>query len=262
VQSSDTGQVNWSTISSVPTYGSTVYEIWTMADSLQSTTPVFVKIEYANSNYTGPLILFTVGGGSNGSGTITGTLVTNRLNPWSYTGNSQCAGDYGTNTYACWASGDTNRISILMWQTNSAQAEGFWIERSHNTSGADTGEYIMAGNASAQGYAYLGVGLGTLIGAQSRLLYLPTMTIADGVTNSGSFNGTVSCNPIWPYLGQVGNPCLGALCAQAADVAEGATVTVQHYGASHTYVATKQGSFTSCMTRTQNISGAMLFRYE
>jgi hypothetical protein len=259
VQTSDTGQVNWSTIASVPTYGTTVYEIWTMNDALQSTTPCYIKIEYANSNYTGPLILITVGGGSNGSGTITGTIVYNRMNPWSYPGNSQCAGDYGANTYACFASGDTNRISMLMWQSNSAQAEGFWIERSHNTAGADTAEYLIAGNASAQGYAYLYCGLGTLIGNQAVGMWLPSMTISN---SSGSFNGTTHAMPIWPIIGQIGNPCLGALCAQAADVTEGSTCTVTHYGASHTYIATKQGSFTQDMVRSQNVAGAMLLRYE
>jgi len=258
-QTSDTGQVNWSTIASVPTYGTTVYEVWKMADTLQSTTPCFVKVYYCNSNYTGPLFYFDIGGASDGAGNITGTK-TSFLNPQTYPVNSQCCTDQGANTYACWASGDANRISINMWQSYGAGSCVFTIERSHNSAGADTGEFLTCAWGNQNGYGYAVHLLGTLIGNQVQGPYpLPSFTIG---MSSGSFNGTVSANPIWPFIGQVHNPLLGMLCCQAADIAEGAQVTVTHYGASHTYQATKQNNIISCMTRTNNVAGGLLCRYE
>ena len=44
-QSADTGQVNWSTIASVPGSGAFVYEIWEPNDGL---TTFYVKVEYGN----------------------------------------------------------------------------------------------------------------------------------------------------------------------------------------------------------------------
>jgi hypothetical protein len=45
-QAADTGQVNWSTIVSVPGSGAYVYEVWQPNDGL---TTFYAKIEYGNS---------------------------------------------------------------------------------------------------------------------------------------------------------------------------------------------------------------------
>jgi hypothetical protein len=67
VKTNDTGQINWTT--AVRVAGVIGYEIWRYPDS-----SVFFKIEYGMSNGgTGARLWLTVGQGSNGSGTITGT---------------------------------------------------------------------------------------------------------------------------------------------------------------------------------------------
>lgn len=76
VQTSDTGQVNWTTVTK-PTAASTLagYEIWRFNDTLQSTAPIFIRISYysgAQSSGNNPVLRITVGTGSNGAGTITG----------------------------------------------------------------------------------------------------------------------------------------------------------------------------------------------
>jgi hypothetical protein len=79
VQTADTGQINWTTVTQ-PTVSSGVagYEVWRFTDS-----SIFLKIEYGNGpGATNPKPLgmwLTVGTGSNGSGTLTGTVSTRSL---------------------------------------------------------------------------------------------------------------------------------------------------------------------------------------
>lgn len=73
VQTADTGQINWSTITRAAAFNIAGYEIWRFDDSAQSAFPIFIKIEYGSrSANTIPCVWITVGTGSNGSGTITG----------------------------------------------------------------------------------------------------------------------------------------------------------------------------------------------
>src|SRR5512138_2499573 len=53
VQTSDTGQINWGSVSrpSEDNYGG--YEVWRFDDALQGTAPVFIKIEYGTANMSG-----------------------------------------------------------------------------------------------------------------------------------------------------------------------------------------------------------------
>ena len=76
VQTSDTGQINWSTATRAASGGTAGYEIWRMGDAMQSVFPVFIKFEYGSmSTDKIPGMRITVGSGSNGSGSITGAFV-------------------------------------------------------------------------------------------------------------------------------------------------------------------------------------------
>lgn len=80
VQTADTGQINAVTVLK-PTVINTAagYDIWTFNDALQATAPVYIKVEYGVTN---PSTIFglwiTVGTGSNGAGTLTGTALSTR----------------------------------------------------------------------------------------------------------------------------------------------------------------------------------------
>lgn len=74
VQTADTGQINWATVTrpAVSTAGG--YEIWRLSGSA-----LFFKIEYGTqSAAAAPGLWITVGTGSNGSGTITGAATSAR----------------------------------------------------------------------------------------------------------------------------------------------------------------------------------------
>ena len=134
VQTSDTGQVNWATVTyPTTTWTSRGYEIWRMNDSLQSTYPVFAKIEYGSAGTaTIPWIRLTIGTGSDGAGNITGIIFSAMP---IYYGNT-------TTASACYASGSTNRIAVHMFKAAS-QHWSFAIERTHDASGGDSNVGVM-----------------------------------------------------------------------------------------------------------------------
>ena len=74
VQTSDTGQINWTTVTRAAVINTAAgYEIWKL-----SSGNLYFKIEYGTgaTQPTLPSIWITVGTGSNGSGTLTGQLST------------------------------------------------------------------------------------------------------------------------------------------------------------------------------------------
>jgi len=89
VQTADSGQINWATVATPPS-GSTFqgYEIWRMNDTQQATAPIFFKLEYGSGTTAArPAMRFTWGTSSNGSGTITGTVIKTVLTA-THSGNS------------------------------------------------------------------------------------------------------------------------------------------------------------------------------
>jgi len=74
VKTSDTGQVNWVTVTRPAANTDGGYEIYYLNDSLHGTAPIYFKLYYGTHTSTGnPRIRIEVGTGSNGSGTLTGT---------------------------------------------------------------------------------------------------------------------------------------------------------------------------------------------
>lgn len=73
VNTADTGQINWTTVTRASAGNKAGYEIWRFADST-----LYLKIEYgtASGGAGNPGLWITTGTGSNGSGTLTGQLST------------------------------------------------------------------------------------------------------------------------------------------------------------------------------------------
>jgi hypothetical protein len=70
VKTADTGQIDWTTVTRPAINTAAGYEIWRYTDS-----SIFLKIEYgSSSSLATPSMWLTVGTGSNGSGTLTGTV--------------------------------------------------------------------------------------------------------------------------------------------------------------------------------------------
>lgn len=80
-QTTDTGQVDWSTTQTKPVSGSPFYEVYRFSDALQATAPMFLRVEYGSSS-SNPLVKVTIGTATDGAGNLSGlkTAVTSLSN--------------------------------------------------------------------------------------------------------------------------------------------------------------------------------------
>lgn len=235
VQTADTGQIDWLTVGA-PSFSDQLmgYEIWRFNDALQSTVPVYVRIEYrcGNSTTTKWVIWIKVGFGTDGAGNLTGTQVstTYRL----------AMGDNATllGNSSCLFSGANNRIAFALFHGVSVLSVSMFcsIERSKDANGADTGDGVII--LAAQG----GSGLG---GYTRFSQYLP---VTGGVPNSESrwpailsnnassgFGTTLHMGVPIPLAGSMKNPGLGAMVYTVGDYAIATDITLSIYGANHIY---------------------------
>lgn len=244
VQTADTGQVNWSTISAVPAAGAFVYEVWKPGDAL---TAFYCKISYGNISGSAncPSLQVQLGTGTNGAGAITGYSTGNFwTNTATYTPPS------ATTTYECDFSGDTGRMCIMMWRNgiNNCQ-QLFAIERSVNAAGTYTSSYVTlyvlgvgTGTYVPNGQASILFGVGLAPGAPNGQLVVGGW-FARAPTQSTAFNGMVTIDTATPSVGYYDYPGTAVGIAWGADLAEGVTFQVTLYAATRTYMPSKNGQF-------------------
>lgn len=256
-QTADTGQVNWASIASVPS-STYVYEIWKAADSLASSMPIYIKIEYGFSA-TQVGVRVTVGTASNGSGTITGAVATG-FSAQLITNNANFNTNQGATTFPCYFSGTNGGFRMLMWINGAATPFLFAIERSKDATGANTADYFTIVWCSSA------IRQQTITSALTVTTFETQVIGCTGSANNGTgaFGGTVAAFPIFPLIGKLGNPMLSVMAVIASDVADAATVTVASlYGSTHTYIACKTGGVFQRFAQLFNgVSNAVLMRYE
>ena len=224
-------------IAAAPGQNSYVYEIWGLNDTLQATSPFYIKMEYgtgAGASYAN--LYITVGTGTNGAGSISGNVSTrtSMANSWS--------GASGATLYECDFCGSTSYFSILMWRlASNNNARVFCVERSKDSAGADTGDYatlIVAGYATVTQQTVFKVGVGTVttqeINATARWA-----TVLPITATTGSLNNKMHVSPVYALVGQVPYPHLMALVVLTADLTEGSVFTAQVFGVNHNYLFTK-----------------------
>lgn len=138
VQTSDTGQINWVTVTRPGINTNAGYEIWRFNDTQQGTAPIYLRIDYGTgSGATSPRMLFTVGTGSNGSGTITGTALSTARNVH---GGTAQATDTARQSYMCAVDG----FFGFDWKVGAGITEAsFFICRTCDATGAPTATGAM-----------------------------------------------------------------------------------------------------------------------
>ena len=247
VQTTDTGQINISTAAPSSAGVYVGYEIWRFADSLQATKPVFVKVEYGSgvNSTVQAAARFTVSNGTNGAGTLNGTLL---MNSQQIQGQYQTADTAPQPAFFC---GDTSSI-VFAWPTSNATA-GFrpsvvMIERTRNTDGTPNGDavgftlmqgYGYGSNASQYGdtFSQLMSYLNTQVGPVYRWAPIASPNTYGYWDSAGSIGTDIN---LFPYLMSSPKPEAQALSllgcyAQAMTVLTTAQVVVN--GATHTYLA-------------------------
>lgn len=228
VQTADTGQINWTTVARPTTTNQSMgYEIWRFNDALQTTTPVFFKLEYGSgSSTTLPGIWLTVGQASNGSGTVT-------VNAGSVQRRQSHVAATTANAVTSYFSGNEGRVMVVMWAGNtSSNCRYFAIERANDTSGNSTSSYFTALMYRSQL-------------TQPRVGESPGWESAELAAGNNNFSGvplgTIDqkrpVSEIRPYLGGWGKPMTVGIGVDGAQWANEAfqNFIVEMYGRDYTF---------------------------
>lgn len=228
----DTGQINLTTVARPGTQNTFAgYEIYSLTtDSKLADLGLYFKIEYGLGSGNIGNIAMTVGTGTNGSGTINGTVGTRRTFP---VGSSNSGGT----TYTC--GGDGRLILVGQWVAGNATANGGWvfiIERLRDNAGAVTGDGI---------YTFLAGPNGANI-SNSYTETIRSGSVSSGMV-SGRFGATVQ-NATANFLSDFYmathhpvdrntfyNPILSNLFYYHTDLTAGTDITVSRYGTNRTY---------------------------
>jgi hypothetical protein len=263
VQTADTGQVDWSTIGSVPSSGSWVYEIWKSGDSLSSAYPIYIKIEYGQQSSSAPSLFVTVStGGTDGAGNLTGGTTTVRANV-----NPYASGDETTTLLPCYASGDSGSFRLILWTGGGATYPLYYdpcvlvISRSNDASGNRTGDYVSMWWANGSSFTpqsqsvnNSGVGGATVQETAHWLGALPQTSGAE------SFDGNVCVSPVFPSIGSLGNPTPDLMVGKTANFSDNTSVSCVLYGVTHTYIFV--GNLNASPLMVPGPGNGALVRYE
>lgn len=191
-QTADTGQINPATVALPGAINTQAgFQIWRFNDALQATSPIFIKFDYGTGASTAvPLMAITIGQGSNGSGTLTGTLgaragvtlatvssaITNAPSFWCYNATAGFLGlgyKYGVNN---------GLVSA------SVALGGFTLERSCDVTGAATGDAVLL-MASVSGTT-----AGASAGGFSQIYSYLTSAFTTGAVATAN-----SLSAFWPF---------------------------------------------------------------
>lgn len=257
VNETHAGSATTTAQAATPAINTSVYEVWQSTDSLSSTLPIFLKLEYgASATAVNITFAVTAGTGSNGSGTITGNVTSRYL----HTINSNL-----TTSQASYFSGSTGRVAMMMFVPSSATSLPFFlaVERSHDATGADTDSYFVLflnyWNSSARALVQQNVfkpSLGGVTAAETEFVSALT-TLSSGLVGT-----TIALGPCFPVVGKLDNPSMALAFSKAGDILEGAVVTVSFYGATHSFLCTKASAAWTCVPRNVGTANGFLMRWE
>lgn len=243
-QTSDTGQINWTTVTRPGANTDAGYEVWRFNDTMQSTAPIFLKFFFGTGNTTGaPRIRVEIGTGSNGSGTLTGTG-----SGTSFGGNatytSIAAGSAtAVPSYMCYVDGAFS----YMWKRGAAGQGLFCLSRTCNASGVADGDgylvWSIGGTGSVTAMANVRM---VRFASPASVIYSVVGTTADsGVaitpgylnTSSALPNGDKQAYMAWVGLPEM-RPVVGMCAVLISEFAGGSTFTTAMVGSTvRTYLA-------------------------
>ena len=234
---SDTGMINSATVA-VPaaTNTSAGYEIYKFQDSLQTTAPIFIKIEYGVAGaVTMPTMWVTVGTGSNGSGTLTGQVTTRQI----------CSGQTnGTSgqTFPLYMCGQPSGIACMFGYGVQASNNStcFWsVERTHNSSGVATADGIICAlgcNAYNGAYTAVVPFSGSVPGGNDRNIMPGPYSLSNNGNNGTiSYGSNVGLVPAMLMQGQIFFSLMLVVYASAV-ISQLISFAVTNLGQSLTYI--------------------------
>lgn len=260
LDNADTGSINLTTVAAPGgANASQGFKVYKMNDALQSTAPIFVKIEFGSGGAAGtPSFWFTIGTGSDGAGTITGTIKSrtqHNAGASSTTPATKNLGSSGTNRafFGLFLDGGVNQI--FYWaiersvdSTGAVTNEGVFLIWGHNNSGAPPFSNTQYVFRAATPVPPPEVGCHVVLGG----------------ANPTSIGADVGVSSVIPIAGVAKQPPLNGLVVRAGDFASYAVLTLTLYGASHTYVqlGPNIGSVRCGGTSSVDGNSRLMLRYE
>lgn len=243
VKTTESGEVNTSTVTWPGSDGSSGFQIWRMDDALQATVPCFFKLEVTRSGSASSVTLaITIGTGSDGSGNITGVVLART----EFVTSSSYVINYTTATsqpfYASANDGESFRFCSRRTE-GGAYSAAFAIERTKDANGDGTSDGVLLfaklGKFNSS-YTYFKVvkWVGASPAAEGYTAHpgggscLPPR---DQITGLASDND-VAVYPFYHFdIGKTLSPMLGFCGVFAGDVGVGgSTQTVNLFGTNHT----------------------------
>lgn len=259
VQTGDTGQVNTATVTRPGSANtSSGYSVWRFDDALQSTRPVYMKLEFGSgggvANFS---IWLTVGSATDGAGTLIGTVVSQRMQ----------SPNTGTQTtpVPAYASGDTGRLALVLG--TGGQINMLLVERTRDGSGSVTAEGIVAVTigSSTQRFSWVPYSdfLAAFSGSAVPVLVPGTgLSAASGARSLDGTKALVGLFPIFPTpAGPIKNVMIGMLFYFAQDLTFLYDYQVSLFGAAATYRAV---GFSVNITNASGgvVAMSLLLRYQ
>lgn len=217
----DTGTaIDWTTVVANGTVGVTIgSEVFRMNDALQTTAPVYIRLDYGCAVTTNRVAInFTIGHSTNGTMGLCGALTPNTQLLFS---------SPSLTAYWPWYfAGSNSHITLAMW-VNSSFPYLLSIERTKDANGADTADGLYIIQNTAQQYWNILTGVtasenwGTFLAAGLSLR-----------TGSGS---AFNWSPVYLSNGRLLNPSLNCVLGSVNHFAANAVCTLTHYANSHNY---------------------------
>lgn len=246
VQTTDTGQVSFATASRA---AGAQYAVYRFSDSLQSTAPVYLRVGYGTGSTTNAQIVLSLGTGTNGAGTLTGSYTTTASSRGSAGGSAtpvpcyfSSDGSYLTMALGLGGGGlSTNLLTFVADRTRNADgspnSDGLYAVSAPVSSGAGQCTALRFSGTPQIGRNWVS-GTNAAFPCDAGVLATP----AGGSPASGVAGTDLMLFPHLPYCGELEYPALAALGIFGADATVGTTFSATVGGAAHTYLAT--GSWT------------------
>lgn len=272
VQTSDTGQINWTTVTRPTTNTDAGYEIWYLNDSMHATQGLYLKLWYGTgTSTTRPRVRLQIGEGSDGSGTLTGQT----SSEITCGGGQSVTGGTGTN-YFCATTGMIAMIYGVGCVSTGYSVVGFIVGRPVDTSGDVTAEgaYVLAHSLSTSTGSSI-IGAQTVrFDATAATYDFAGQTSADGnnyfslpgtqahaAGEGGDSQAVVGWGPFPVY-----KPLLGVACTHDNELALGSTASITFISgdSAHTYISMEQalGRLGARQSSTDDGSVALLMYWE
>lgn len=257
VKTSDTGQINWTTVTRPGTSTAAGYEIYRFDDALQGTAPIYFKLEYGTATSALiPQLWFTIGTGSDGSGGITGSVVSRTI----------CALLPNTPNvsvpYPSYISYVDGQLSVCC-KTGAGALGGypgmfFHIGRTTDDTGADTADGIIAyyktvGSTYHAQQCRLFASGSTITVAASTFCLVPGLMTASMVGSDIQVFKNYSTFPLV-------RPNVGVVTTITAEVPAGNTISVAVVGSTpRTYISIGQAGYGCGVAASSNYCAAILW---